>query len=72
MHLLFCQKEIEYKVVKKKWDSWLSKNLVNLQESIRSKNRFLRRLQCFSFEKNWIDIKEDRNSQFSSGSHYFF
>ena len=31
-------KEMEHKAVKKKWDSWISKNLANLQGNVRNKS----------------------------------
>ena len=34
--------------------------------------RFLRRLQWLLFEKNWINVMEDRDSQFYSWSRHFF
>ena len=60
---------MEYKVVKKKWDSWISRNLANFQGSFRNKS-FLRKLQWFVL-KNWIDIVEDRDSRFYSWRHHF-
>ena len=49
-----CDKEIDYKAVKKRWDSWVSKNLANLQGNFRNKSFldfYARRLQWFLFEK---------------------
>ena len=33
-----CDKAMDYEAVKKKWDSWLSENLANLQGNFRSKS----------------------------------
>ena len=62
----YCDKEMDYEAVEKKWESQLSKNLANLQGNFRNK-----RIQCFLFEKNWINIIEDSDSQFYSWSRLF-
>ena len=37
MKVQYCDKEMEHKSMKKEWDSWISKNLANLQGNVRSK-----------------------------------
>ena len=62
-----------YKAVKKKRDSWISKNIANLQRNFRKKI-FLDFYVDYNglCLKKRIDMIEDSESQFNSWSHHFY
>ena len=64
---------MDYEAVKKKWDSWISENLTNLQRNFRNKSFSALNADYngFRLKKKWINIIEDRDSQFYSWSRHF-
>ena len=57
----YCDKEMDYKAVKKKWDSGISKNLNNLQGNFRNKSILHTYVDYngLCLKENSINIKED-------------
>ena len=56
---------MDYKAVKKKWDSWISENLADWQENFgKIFLDFYVDYNGFCLKTNWIIIKEDNDLQF--------
>ena len=65
---------MDYKAVKKKWDSGIAKNLANFQGNFRKKSFFSpsRRLQWFLFEKIGSIKLKIATHNFTPGAVIFF
>ena len=62
---------MDYGAVKKKWAcEYLKSNQLTRKIQEQNLHGFLRRLQWFLCEKNWINVIEDRESQFHSWSRH--
>ena len=70
----YCDKEVEHKAVmlKRNETAEYLKIYGSYKEVSETKVfKFLHQLQWFLFEKKWIDVLKDTDSQFYSWSHHF-